>query len=351
MFEEKNSKYESKEPPLKDDYEQHLKRVGDLIKSFADPCDGTIYHYTSASGFQGIVESGDIRLTNINFVNDTSECGVLRGKKKLFEEDELSCNRYVKEAWQEFLRNNDKDRNNYYIASFSKEPNSLEQWRAYGNICIGVDVKQLKKNGFYLYKCVYDESEIKEWMLDKAKAEGWTLNEPDRKRHYIANGGAPTTIDEDARPGAAMTLVFGTSVKLKHPCYVNEKEVRLLAVSHPHWKYPNFPSMYDNQPPIHFRPHPVIEVPVPYVKYFTPAQPEEESSSREKDNGKTELQVKEEKREKEKNQKRALLPIKEIWVGPTPHQKETKKASEILLQEKGYKDVPVEISELPYRGF
>ncbi len=333
------------------DRKQHLKQVNDLVKTFADPCDETIYHYTSAKGFQGIVESGEIWLTNTEFVNDTSECKALQKEKCLFEEGELSFNRYIEKYWQRFLKNNDKDGSNYYIASFSKEPDSLEQWRAYGNIGIGFDAERLKKNGFYLHKCVYDKSEIKEWILDRARAKEWMLDEPHRKEHFFARDGSETTIDYDGRPGAAMSLIFGASIKLKHPCYKSEDEVRLLAVSHLHWDFPNSPSMYDNDPPIHFRPHSVIEVPVPYVKYFASTDQEGECDSSEKYEGKTELQVKDKKRDKEKKQNRALLPIKEIRVGPTPHKEETRLACEILLQEKGYKDVQVNISEIPYRGF
>ncbi|MCK4786522.1 MAG: DUF2971 domain-containing protein [Desulfobacteraceae bacterium] len=350
MYKEINSKYESKEPPLPDNYKQHLKRVEDLMNSFSDPCDGTIYHYTSASGFQGIVESGEIWLTNTDFVNDTTDCKALQEESRLFGEGELSCNRYIEKYWPRFLKNNDKSASNFYVASFNKNPDSLEQWRAYGNICIGFDVKQLKKNGFYLYKCVYDKSEIKEWVLDKARAEKWMLDEQHIKKHLFNEDGSEITYDYDARPAAAMDLIYAALTKLKHSCFENEKEVRLLAVSHFHWPLP-IPSIYDKQPPIHFRQHQGFEVPVPYVKYFASTDQEEGCDSSEKYEGKTELQVKEEKREKEKNQNRALLPIKEIWVGPTPHKEETRLACEILLQEKGYKDVPVNISGLPYRGF
>ena len=58
-----------------------------------------------------------------------------------------------------------------------------------------------------------------------------------------------------------------------------------------------------------------------------------------------------EKREREDKQKRALLPIQEIWIGPTPRKEETRLACEILLREKGYKKVSINISEIPYRRF
>lgn len=332
------------------DREQHLKKVDELIQTFADPCDGIIYHYTSAEGFQGIIESGEIWLTNTEFVNDTIECKALQKETDLFGEDELSFNRYIEKWWKYFLEDK-KEHDNYYVASFSRETDSLEQWRAYGNICIGFDAKRLKKNGFYLYECVYSKEEIKRWIIEKAKTKEWMLDEPDRTRKFIAEDGVPTTSYEDGRDGAAFSLIFKASIKRKHFCYRNEKEVRLLAVSDHNWGYPKSPFMYEKDPPIHFRNHPAFKVPVPYVRFFIPTQPEGECDSSGNYGGKIELQIKEEKREKERKQKRALLPIQEIWVGPTPHKEETKLACEILLREKGYKIVQINVSEIPYRGF
>ncbi|MCF7955138.1 MAG: DUF2971 domain-containing protein [Phycisphaerae bacterium] len=349
MTEKKNSKSESKEPSVPLNREQHLKQTKKLMESFSESYDKLIYHYTSESIFQKIVKSGEIHLTNTEFVNDTTECKALQKEINLFGKGELSSNRYIEKWWQQFLKN--KNDNTNFVASFSKNPDSLEQWRAYGDICIGFDARRLRKPGFSLYECVYCKNEIKELILKVLKTAGWMLDDPDRTRQYIAENGIRTTSYDDARDGAAFYLMFEISRRLKHPCYVNEEEVRLMVSSNQHWNFPNSPSMYDNDPPIHFRQHQGFEVPVPYVKYFTTTEPEDECDSSEKYKGKTEHQIKEEKREKEKNQKRALLPIKEIWVGPTSHKEKTRLACEILLQEKGYKDVPVNISELPYRGF
>jgi len=326
---------------------QHLKQVNALIKTFADPCDGIIWHYTSARNFQGIVERGEIWLTNTNFVSDITECKVLLKETNLFGKNELSVNRYVEKHWQNFREGIYEDDSTYYIACFSKEPNLLEQWRAYGNICIGFDfdAERLKKKGFSLYECVYDKSKIKEWMLEKAKAKEWRLNEPDETR--VENN----VKFLDRREAAAISLILGASIKLKHSCFVNEREVRLMTSSSYHWEFPKFAFLYDKDPPIHFRPHQGFKVPVPYVKYFISAKPGEKCDSSEKYKGKTVHQIKEGKREKEKNHKRALLPIKEIWVGPTPLKEETRLACEILLQEKGYKNVQINVSEIPYRGF
>jgi hypothetical protein len=336
-----------------DSWEQHIERVKNLMKAFADPCDGTIYHYTSLDGFQGIIESSELRLTNTGFVNDTTECRALREEAKngLLSDDDLKSNRYVKKWWALFQKDKKKD-NDYYIASFSKNknPDSLEQWRAYGRFCVGFDAQKLRLNNFELYECVYDKEEIKKWILEKSNEKDWQLNEPDRNKEYTAEDGAKVTEHLDARDSAAFGLIFKASIKFKNKHYENEKEVRLLAISHSKWDFPNSPGMYENDPPIHFRFHPAYKLPVPYIKFFVPKQADETDSPDDYE-GKTEHQIKQEKLLKENSQKRDLLPITKVWIGPGPHKDETRLACEILLQEKGYKDVQIEESEIPYRGF
>lgn len=331
-----------------DDREKRIEQLKKLLETFADPGDGTIYHYTSAPGFQGIIENRELWLTNTEFVNDITECKMLQEEAKngLFNEEELSFNKYLKERWKDFICG--KESNNYYIASFSKESDSLEQWRAYGSFCIGFDVQKLRKDNFRLYECVYDNGAIKKWMLDKAKVEEWRLDDPDHTKTVEKNGITRGSCDN--RYMAASELIASAKIKFKHPCYINEKEVRLFAVSYSNWDYPKSPGLYKRDPAIHFRSHPAYKLPVPYVKFIVPERGAE-SDSQDDYEGKAEYQVKTEKHGKEKNQKRAILPIKVVWIGPGPHQDKMKLASEILLREKGYKDVQVESSKIPYRGF
>ena len=48
------------------------KQLRRLIASFADSCDGLIYHYTSAEDLRGIIDRGELWLSNTAFVNDTT---------------------------------------------------------------------------------------------------------------------------------------------------------------------------------------------------------------------------------------------------------------------------------------
>ena len=61
--------------------------------------------------------------------------------------------------------------------------------------------------------------------------------------------------------------------------------------------------------------------------------------------------MKERKLNEEKIKKKSLLPITEIFIGPMLHQKEAEIACRILLKDKGYEKVKVNVSDIPYRGF
>lgn len=318
------------------DRERMLEQGEGLIKTFTDPLEGieTIYHYTSANGLRGIVGSHELWLSNTAFVNDTTECKALKSEEDLFDEKDFS-NPYVKEAWFKYLKY-DTNGNTHYIVSFSTTKEFLGQWRAYGSYSISFETNKLAKNRLNLYKCVYHKKEIKEWILEKEKADDWKGD----------------CLDEVAKRFAAFNLIYVASMKYKNVSYKDEGEVRLITLSNHSWELDsNHPDMFKRQPPIHFRDHSVYKTPLPYVKFFLSNDKQEENEPIVTEQKETEEQLKRKRLEREMNQKRELLPIKEIRIGPMVHQKEAKLACEILLSEKGYKDVKVILSEIPYRGF
>ena len=101
----------------------------------------TIYHYTSLEGAIGIIESGCLWLSDYSYLNDSSE--LLHGVQlitEIIEEIQLS-GKYkeadeVLESWKSGLKNIDK---RICIASFSKDGDSLCQWRSYGDLALGFD--------------------------------------------------------------------------------------------------------------------------------------------------------------------------------------------------------------------
>jgi len=312
---------------------KRLEQCKRLIKAFADPCRGVIYHYTSAEGLKGIIENSEIWLTNAAFVNDTTECKALQEQKDLFNENDFS-NDHVRDKWKYFIRSPDKG-NNTYITSFSSGKESLGQWRAYGNFRIGFKAKDLVKKPFNLYKCVYHKKEIKEWIRKKSMVAEWSGD----------------SLDDLAKRAAAFNLIYAASKKYKDKHFKEEREVRLVVISnHSREFFPNSPSMFENDPPIYYKNHPIYEMPVPYVKFFIGDKKEQENDQNDKMK-ETHRQMKERKLNEEKNVKKEILPITEVLIGPMRHQKEAAVACKILLKDNGYEDVKVDVSKMPYRGF
>jgi hypothetical protein len=134
-------------------YEQ-LKK---LIQAFSEPYRGTIYHYTSADGISGIIDNHEIWMSNTAFMNDTTELKMLQNAEAIFKDKDFA-NDAVRREWRETLERQRFNRNrqtDYYMASFSRKKDLLEQWRAYGNFCIGFDAKKLAvKRRVFLYDCL-----------------------------------------------------------------------------------------------------------------------------------------------------------------------------------------------------
>lgn len=310
--------------------ENELRQFYDLIDAFSDPFDGgeMVYHYTSTEGLRGIIDTGEIWLTNTAFVNDTTECRALWQLTGLFADGELT-NPFVQRRWE----SGERQANTLYIVSFSRIKNSLGQWRAYGGFCIGFDVNGMLGRGFTRHKCVYEKDDIHDWIIRKSNLKEWHGD-------FLSDG---------FKNKAADHLFAAASRKYKSDHYASEEEVRLAVRSDHSWGwYTQSPAMFAKQPPIHFRDHPVYRMPVPYVKFFIPADNGVDAQWHE--HGGTVTQVKRRRLEEEQKMTRGLLPIKEIWLGPMVRQDEAKVACEIMLREKGYENVPVIASVIPYRG-
>jgi len=116
-----------------------------------------IYHYCHVESFFGILNSMMLRLTNIRYMNDSKEISWLYELGKIAIREELRLlksdvdgKKYC-EIMLEHCDNLWLDETffpNFYCACFSKNGDSLSQWRAYANdgkgIAIGFNLNYLK---------------------------------------------------------------------------------------------------------------------------------------------------------------------------------------------------------------
>jgi len=320
----------------RDECKNHTESLIDQIK---DDVPGRVYHYTKAVSFEGIIKRKEIWMGNALFVNDKEE---LRAslEANIFQDCEFNNSEF-----NEFKNKSKilkpKDIEDYYLGCFSKDCNSLYQFRSYGSYCIGFDATKLKKKNFNLFKCVYEQKPIKDWIIDKDKLPGWKDD-----RFNCEEG-------KEFKEAAFSWVKFGRQVKLKNKHYESEEEIRLVALSSSlssRNRWPNSPEMFCEQPAICFRHSGFFNVPVPYVKFFIPKKPIpiEDLENMVKD--KSQMEAKQIITEMNSKQEKELLPIVTVAIGPMQNQEEVAFATKIFLCENGYDKVEVIRSDIPFRG-
>jgi len=298
-----------------------------IMQALSEPYRGTVYHYTSVDGVAGIIDNHEIWMSNTAFMNDTTELRMLQNNRSILKESDFT-KEYMWRAWRDMSQQGAFD-TNYYMASFSRAKDLLEQWRAYGSFCIGFDAEKLRQGkGISFYRCLYSAKDIKKWILNKVKIEG------------------QDKLSKNLKEILAFSVMHIASMKYKDEHFKNEKEVRLITTSNHNWRYYNSPEMYENDLPIHVRRHPLHGFTVPYVKYFI----EQDSNTEVNRKKANEMEMKARKLREENSKQRKPLPITDVIVGPIAYQKEAKAACETLLAERGYKNVRVSVSSIPYRG-
>lgn len=218
--------------------------------------DKEIYHYTSLEGLHGILTSNSLHFTNIYFLNDRAE--MIYTYKVILElisnlEQEINAELYQKIKSRaeyitcpEYYQSESEVlfREDFYIASFSIDPDSLALWNNYTKSVnkIGFNIKfpayKLvlhieninKDTSVYYSEVCYDVTEQQE-MLKKTILkynEKWNNTIDDEDRHQI--------IRDLWKNFIIYSLFF------KHPQFAQEKEYRIVIgnISHAEDKKLNF---------------------------------------------------------------------------------------------------------------
>lgn len=127
-----------------------------------------LYHYTSADGIKGIIESNSVWASNIRFLNDQSELVYSIGQCTLkLSELSRTLNGREREILEGFRnRLHEASTANIFVCCFSEDPDLLSQWRGYcpteGGYCIGFEGLRLRQTltpTFRLLRCVYERTQ------------------------------------------------------------------------------------------------------------------------------------------------------------------------------------------------
>lgn len=130
-----------------------------------------LFHYTNLNGLIGILDSSEIWLSNMYFLNDKNEFEL--GLKFVIEQLEsykagfsvLKATKYFIEALEkaiDFI----KEKDSPYILSMTTNNDLLSQWRGYTNNGVGVNIGFsnifFEENKLKVYKCIYEVEKQKE---------------------------------------------------------------------------------------------------------------------------------------------------------------------------------------------
>jgi hypothetical protein len=185
-----------------------------------------LYHYTTQTGFLGIVEQKQLWATKVQYMNDATEFSISLNiarehlKKRI---DDTSLSRSIKASCATLLRSlNGLDDVNIFAVCFCEDGDLLSQWRGYaasdGGYSIGFNVATLLESipheEIFLARCIYDK-DIQQEVVDEA------IN-------HCVNEEAKGNISGGTH-GPLADILFRWGVFFKDESFAEEKEWRLVS--------------------------------------------------------------------------------------------------------------------------
>ena len=207
-----------------------IPKLGKESDLFKRP-DRLLYHYTTAKGLLGILESKTIWMTNYNFLNDQTEYkhGFESVRKKAIEkcksiqEGELSKITYS--SLIHYLADYLNGKKELYLCCFSDFRDSIDQWRGYtdqnGSFALGFDFTDLyqkfDKINYGPRKIIYND-DIKNEIYDALFNQIDTyLSDAKYRNKYVASALAVKAL-------GCMEFIFPS---FKNESFQNEHEWRI----------------------------------------------------------------------------------------------------------------------------
>jgi hypothetical protein len=167
-----------------------------------------LYHYTSQKGLLGILKDGKLRMTNILYLNDSSEYS------HFFD---LFLKKHKLDFNVEGLLQSIKTGPDYFVFSLSEKKDDLSQWRGYcsptGGYCIEFDYTKLS-------------SIIKESKGYKLEKILYSMEEKEEKFKSIANG---LSVEHDSKDIQKLIIRMSrVAPYIKDKAFDNEAEWRII---------------------------------------------------------------------------------------------------------------------------
>lgn len=209
-----------------------------------------LYHYTTAEGLKGMIETQELWATDIFYLNDWKEFYHGRAEFKRVLEEKLAsavgkdtCEKKIARVVSDLLEKpSPLGSNRVFVCSFSEKGNDLSQWRAYchdGGYSIGFRRDQLKELADRENNC----------SLRKCEYSGDCAHHVDRLLRFLSR--KTNCEDLDTSVKATELLLGKFAAEYKDSGFSDEQEWRLISTS--------------SEPKLKFRTHgPFL---VPYVTF------------------------------------------------------------------------------------
>lgn len=293
--------------------------------NFGSESNNIVYHYTSIQGLDGIINSNSMWMTDFKYMNDYKEIshgvGLVENLVNDLEKNDIYNNKeeYF-QIWKRFIKKGIKKR--ICISCFSVDNgDSLSQWRGYGNNGSGISIGFKSNSTFWDYqplaslrKVIYDTDEqnriLKNILHTYLTVPDWEEN---KSRKFISSKKIAKR---------CISSFYEYITYFKNNSFKDEQEVRWVYKSDKN--YLKMAKLKKPKKEFRISNNKII----PYL------------SSRNIPESKSKYGLKREK----------LLPIVDIVVGPQKDADLVVCGIKELLKSKGYKNVEVRKSLVPYRA-
>lgn len=297
----------------------------------AQPSYGAMYHYTSLEGFQGIIESSDLWLTDSAFMNDASELEHGVDLSREVFESRATNGSPIADVLRGLTNIPVAARPRVNIACFSSARDHLSQWRAYSQntvgIALGFATEKLMPALGYPSECtlvpvLYSDTH-KRALLDcfaRFFSEAYSRDAMRQISVRQRDGSSKEFYPTDGYNNSLSGLFFELVTSCKHSAFADEHEIRLVYTEH----NDIIESFNLERAKKRFRRANGFLAPYTTVD----------------DIRETNL---------DRTVERERFPLTEVIVGPHPRAELTALSIRQFLDTHGYSDVPVSQSAAPYR--
>lgn len=217
-------------------YNEYVNLIEEIQHNSSIP--EVLYHYTSAEGLNGILQSHELRLTRWDSLNDVSEnvyihdvireCIHEMEADESFKSDAGALNQTILSS--KHPHSSVQIDKNMYVASFSKNDDCLPLWTYYtksaqsNGYCIGFnsDSFSFKGTSFSMCGVIYNRC-VQKQLINKFLQHFFVLYNADIVNGHINEGIKLSLVH------AFSDFVSSVGCLFKHPSFEYEEEIRVLA--------------------------------------------------------------------------------------------------------------------------